>query len=850
MTPMKKTIALILISLVTMMGMSSLHAQMENYNPNHDLDFSLIPFCKNKLYGFVDQNNKVVIKAQYESVSFFNTKGLAQANKLGVYGVINKKGETIVPFLSTRPIMAPNMTESVEGQSQTIPDVYHIYNSNSKKWCIFYDLDKPYSTKIYHDVKPKFDDKITSKYLDEARRVSFNNKTKKIIRESGMVNFINKQGKEIFKKDFINAYALSENSFAFFNSEGKMGICDINGHTVTKGTFREIKPTGSSEYFIVTSFSGPNNYSFFEGIVNAQGKLTVDTIYTSLRFIKDDLFTAKNDQGIGVMNGDGKIYLNPDYTSLIHFAKDLFIIKSKEDYKSYLIDLNANVVTKGYQDIKPCYRKTVSTAPDGEMTYIISEKGQELFSIPEKNVHVSEAYGGYYIIRHSNTNGLYSANGTPLLKNEYRSISQTNVDQTYLVQNENNYGLFEASKGWIHPLSENRINLRKNESKEDQIIYKRKQEIITYTSTMNNKSIEKVDQRDNAYVSVRDNVANVKLSTGEKISFDVKEKQRVQKHKDWIYVIQENRDRTRSIFDTQGKQLNPTGYFLSNVFELEDGIYFAVVKDRINIGVIDMEGRWFIEPKEHQVVRNLDKRFWEIGTAQDRALFTLDQKPLTKNGFTQFKIVNDYLITGHRNLDKGIDLMDYQGKIISSTKYSKIEAVGNYVAGQKKELLESCLLDSVGNLLQCYPYSEIKNVIEDKYIIVKDLHDFGIITMDGIEKVPFRYKGISYMKNVNLFALNKKEYEHELLNISFEAVGKKMNGFMRANEIREGLYHIDGEDEIWVLNNNGKLLITFDKELGKVHKSKRLNGTDFIKILSKQYEPVIANYKTGMIYQQ
>ena len=61
------------------------------------LDSSMVPFQQDRLFGFVDRSGKVVIEPQYEKVSFFSEKGYAKINKLGLYGIIDKKGKEVIP---------------------------------------------------------------------------------------------------------------------------------------------------------------------------------------------------------------------------------------------------------------------------------------------------------------------------------------------------------------------------------------------------------------------------------------------------------------------------------------------------------------------------------------------------------------------------------------------------------------------------------------------------------------------------------------------------------------------------------------------------------------------------------
>ncbi|MBE6269119.1 MAG: WG repeat-containing protein [Bacteroidales bacterium] len=52
----------------------------------------------NNMWGYVDDEGNVVIPGQFHIADEFNSRDYAVVMKDGYYGVINKKGETIVPF--------------------------------------------------------------------------------------------------------------------------------------------------------------------------------------------------------------------------------------------------------------------------------------------------------------------------------------------------------------------------------------------------------------------------------------------------------------------------------------------------------------------------------------------------------------------------------------------------------------------------------------------------------------------------------------------------------------------------------------------------------------------------------
>jgi len=60
---------------------------------------NLILYTKDKLWGYCDAQKNIIIKPKYKKVDFFHD-GLARvrSNENGRYGIINEKGEVIIPF--------------------------------------------------------------------------------------------------------------------------------------------------------------------------------------------------------------------------------------------------------------------------------------------------------------------------------------------------------------------------------------------------------------------------------------------------------------------------------------------------------------------------------------------------------------------------------------------------------------------------------------------------------------------------------------------------------------------------------------------------------------------------------
>jgi len=60
-------------------------------------DMSMIPYRKGNAWGYASPDRKIVINPEYEDAGFYYA-GYAAVKKNGMYGYINTRGETVIPF--------------------------------------------------------------------------------------------------------------------------------------------------------------------------------------------------------------------------------------------------------------------------------------------------------------------------------------------------------------------------------------------------------------------------------------------------------------------------------------------------------------------------------------------------------------------------------------------------------------------------------------------------------------------------------------------------------------------------------------------------------------------------------
>jgi len=81
-------------------------------NENTEVGRILFQFQRGKLWGFMDKDGKIVIKAQFERISNFDDNGLALINQDGKWGVIDTTGKIVIkPEYTTMPIFSEDLAQ-------------------------------------------------------------------------------------------------------------------------------------------------------------------------------------------------------------------------------------------------------------------------------------------------------------------------------------------------------------------------------------------------------------------------------------------------------------------------------------------------------------------------------------------------------------------------------------------------------------------------------------------------------------------------------------------------------------------------------------------------------------------
>ena len=832
---------------VLIFGSFDLNSQIiQNFNDVVTYDLSLIPFQKGKLFGYVDQNNKIVIEANFEKASLFNEDGLAQIVQYGLYGIIDKKGREVVPPMASRAIKGQQMSFVNDGEAVILKDVYLIMNSKKKECGVFVNRVTFKMSPIYYDKKLTFKNQMSISYSDNWDNRRFNGLSKKIIKANGKVNFIDTLGQEVFKEDFINASSIHSEAFAFATEAGKIGVVNRQGKNLIPAQYYKIETYGLGDHIGVRGV-GNGSYEKPLGLYNYSGEMIFDTLYSKIQYLDDDKYSLTKEGLSGILNSKNEVILDFKYKSLIHFADDLYVIT--KDYKQYIINEKGEEVSGPYAKLQKYSNINVQTNFENDTTTLIGRNGQPTFQKPGKFT-IQEARDDEIIIRANEGFGIYTEKGVELLKAEYQSIKPIDIGRLYLVSNQRDNGLFSKDKKWFSPMGEKKVYFEKaKEGKEPRLKLFFGEEEIVYTGSLKNKEVRKNLDYSHS-VSTRDGIARVTLSDGRVFESEVKENVKLKSYKSQVYFI-ERQSNKKILYDEKMNLISPKGYFLENDLKFGDDIYFIVSSEDRSSGVVDLSGDWMIKPGSHRIRRFTDDLI-NVTKQNDSYLLNTDFKRITKKTYSSLLKLNKYVIAGTNLEGPFCDLIDFNGNMLVEETYTKpIHYDDSYivVAKSPNSEIQSCYLDSLGNEKACYPFSNIFMTNDPDIIIAKDVHDFGVVNQKMETLIPFKYKGIGYFEEIESFVLSHGEKQRSVISLDLKSKIEDISGYIRPKRLSDKLSYIQGDKEIYYFDYQGKFLSKFSNDLGKTYPTKKWNAQGVVQF-TKGQQMTYVNVYSGIIFQQ
>jgi hypothetical protein len=411
---------------------------------------NLIPYLDNGLYGYADISGKVLIKPQFDEVTWFDSTGMADVRYGSHWSVINEAGNVLVPFESSQPV--------------TFKNVYSLSHSGTS----FYD--KPEDT--LRNLRLVQLDSIYFRFLNTS-----NNRFSSIFSSAGSMRFENEgihvtftngiftgiladQSVEIIDTNFTVLLKTKEqpsilNDHLMAIRENNTTILfDYHTFQKTKLPFLQVHQIIKDSLLIVSDTAKYRPYRWVEsakGISDMKGNLVLPLEYYSFNYKAGNLLVKFiPDKGSQFIDFKGHPVDTTIYSG-INFQCDSLYQVTTTAHKSILLDFHARPLTKAYDKLTSNWQCRTFQFKDGSFAGILDSNFIESIRIEADEVNFS--YGDDpFVIKKNSKYGLANKAGKIIIPPIYDGFYQFNPDYIRVTLNKKMGLISEDGKVIFEPI--------------------------------------------------------------------------------------------------------------------------------------------------------------------------------------------------------------------------------------------------------------------------------------------------------------------------------------------------------------------------------------------------------------
>jgi hypothetical protein len=362
---------------------------ISNFGFSQNKSDELIPFYKNKLWGFSSTDGVIKIQCIYQEVDFFSSDSIAKVKKNGKYGFINNQGKEIIPISydncyriydihvgnsSHRFNFNPLIHSEKSLEYPDSENQQYIVTKNKLKGVIKLESRKVVSIIpiTYKEIK-----------FDIGRKVY-------ICMKSSAYEYINKKGLKISKEDYLKIQ-LEESYGIGFDTENPAFEYKIAGKVGLK--------------------KKDNYYGKEIVIIPAE----YDSIYFDKNSINNweyDFFIAQKDRKWGALNGKNQILIDFKFDSINFKMSNKSYGGTKYSNKYFAMkDRNWGILGRNYNSsvtdtILPFNYNKISELYHN---YCLIERNNqfEVFSLSKTEIITKKAYKKIDVFKYESVKGFY-----------------------------------------------------------------------------------------------------------------------------------------------------------------------------------------------------------------------------------------------------------------------------------------------------------------------------------------------------------------------------------------------------------------------------------------------------------
>lgn len=283
-----------------------------------------VKFKGNRKFGYLDKKGKDVIPYKYDYASPFKD-GLALVSLEQKYGIIDKKGKEIIPPEYDNIVCLPNdffiVKENGKNgvvnkkKKEIIPLVYdEIGEFSDELFCAKLDEKWGIIDKNNHEIIP-FKYEYISKFAEGTA----------IAILDGKYGIINAKGEELISHKYDEVWMDVDftDNFIGVKLNNKWGV--INKE-------RELVPCIYDDVNYISEEIVSVTKDGKEGLIDKNGRTLTAFKYDEIRPLQEGLFSVMIGYKWGIIDNNGKEKLPILFDDIISFSEDLFLVKYKNEY--------------------------------------------------------------------------------------------------------------------------------------------------------------------------------------------------------------------------------------------------------------------------------------------------------------------------------------------------------------------------------------------------------------------------------------------------------------------------------------------------------------------------------------
>jgi hypothetical protein len=760
----------------------------------------------------LNNQSKIIAKSNYDDL-VPAVEGLCYAKKNNLCGVINDKGEEIIPVVYENILPFNDELTAVFdngnyifynklGEKKDFPQIERIrIDYNTGNWLLnegainvringqncFLNTDGIVIGNFYAPHLYSFSNGYTSVNSDSTNgimdlkgNIYFNNQYDYVnepvnglfsVIKDNFYGVINIDGEIIIpiKYDYLSIY---DDNLILCNLEGKEILYDSNGNVILD--FKDGITINPSENITESDKAWLNiDIDDKRGFYNMNTKKTIEFQYDwstggfdhgIVTVEKDEKFGYVNTEGIliGGQFFDGVAYQEDEDTA---FKENFSYVKKGEKYA--FLSINGTLKTKFIYNSASQFQDGYAIVSDkNDLFGVIDTKFNFVIKCKYSSIKRIGASKPLFIANYEGMFGIIDIKDTVVLNFLFDEIAHID-DNLYYIEREKigmnslqnqmvvpynslKYGLLDVSNNEITPFIYDQI-----EHFHDDLFKVRLDQLF---GIINNKGkvIIKVKYGE---IELNDQFLICELN-GKKSIFDLSGNKILNDEYDNIYInegiILIVNDYLQGAFTQSGKKILPIEYnqlqFSENIFLVKkEGVYqYFDINGKLISDKTFEKANVFCEGLA--LVNNENKYSFINTNGEIKITTTYDKVESFENGLSVFEIDDQY------------GLMDKEGNEVLSANFQEIRINDNYFVVQKDDF--SGVLDVNFNILIDFKFDNI-SLIETAYLVSLTDEDYntkyGLYDLKGNETVPVQYDDITFQNNY--FIVNN-DYKYGLINVS------------------------------------------------------------------------------------